>query len=101
MCFGNFQKSSNFRRPTINLLPQTVVRMHPNAKFKVVYFQEGSASVMSLSQDKEGYKLFEITPDIMLDEWHRMGSNQILCIFLKFFILLEGFILLSSRLLPA
>lgn len=73
--------------------------MHPNAKLKVVYFQEGSANVMPLSQDKEGNKLFEITPD-MLAELHRIGPYLILCIFIKFFILLDGFILLSFGLLP-
>lgn len=32
---------------------------------------------MSLSQDKEGNKLFEITPDIMLGKLHTMGPNLI------------------------
>lgn len=55
---------------------------------------------MPLSQDKESNKLFEITPEIMLGELHRVGPNLILCTFLKFLILLEGYILLSSGLLP-
>lgn len=87
--------------PAINFFPQIVAKMHPNAKLKVVYFQAGSASLMPLSQCKECNKLFGITPDIMLGELHRMGPDLILCIFLKFLILLEGFILLSSGLLPS
>lgn len=107
VCFGNCLKRSIFgncqckkEEPALNLFPQTVVRMHPNAKLKVVYCQEDSACVMPLSQDKESNKLFEITPDIMLGELHRVSPNLILCTFLKFLILLEGFILLSSGLLP-
>lgn len=84
----------------INLFLQSIVRMPPNAKPKVC-FQEGSVCVMPLSQDKKGNKLFEITADIMLAELHRMGPNVILCIYFKFFILLECFILLSFGLLPA
>lgn len=57
--------------------------MHPNANLKVVYFQEGSATVMPLSQGKEGNKLFEITPDITLGELHRMGPKLGLCNFFK------------------